>query len=122
MSSLAVAKKDFRDAVRSRELWALIGLFVLFLGGTTLLDVTRDISIADDLPVTVVLSSVSVTMFLAPAAALLVSTKSIARERSLGTSIVLLAPITRVSRSTSGSSWPGWPSSRRRSSSAICRY
>lgn len=33
MSSLAVARKDFRDSIRSRWLWALSALFVLFAAG-----------------------------------------------------------------------------------------
>lgn len=37
MSTLAVARKDFSDAVRSRSLIALVALFVLFAGGATYL-------------------------------------------------------------------------------------
>ena len=92
MSALAVAKKDFHDAVRSRELWALIGLFALFLGGVTAFDVTYDDPTIDDgFPIVWFLSSLSVTNVLAPAAALVVSSKSIVRERSLGTITFLLA-------------------------------
>jgi len=34
MSWVAVAKKDFQDAARSKALWALTALFVLFMAGT----------------------------------------------------------------------------------------
>ncbi|WP_458188295.1 ABC transporter permease [Haladaptatus sp. NG-WS-4] len=34
MSSLVVARKDFEDAVRSKMLWGITVLFVLFTGGT----------------------------------------------------------------------------------------
>lgn len=37
MSTLAVARKDFSDAVRSRSLLALVALFVLFAAGATYL-------------------------------------------------------------------------------------
>ncbi|MFC7201028.1 ABC transporter permease subunit [Halospeciosus flavus] len=40
MTHLAVARKDFRDALRSRTLWALYLLFLLFAAGTTLVYVT----------------------------------------------------------------------------------
>ena len=33
MSIAAVAKKDFRDAVQSRALWALLAVFVVLWGG-----------------------------------------------------------------------------------------
>ncbi|NUB90040.1 ABC transporter permease [Haloterrigena sp. SYSU A121-1] len=91
MSTLAVAKKDYHDAIRSRELWALIAVFVLFLGGAALIDLWADTSIDDGLPVVVLLTSIFVMVFLVPCAALLVSIKSIVRERSLGTIIFLLA-------------------------------
>lgn len=94
MSTLAVAKKDFHDAVRSRELWALIGLFALFLGGVTVFDVTVTSdtpSIADGFPIVLFLSSMSVVIVLVPAAALVGSSKSIVRERSHGTVTFLLA-------------------------------
>lgn len=91
MSTLAVAKKDFLDAVRSRELWALIGLFALFLGGATVFDMTYDDpSIDDGFPIVLLLSSVSVMIVLVPAAALSVSSNSIVRERSHGTVTLLL--------------------------------
>ena len=91
MSTLAVAKKDFHDAVRSRELWALIGLFVLFLGGATVFDMTDVPEINDDFSIMLYLSPVRVMTIVVPSAALLVSTKSIVRERSLGTVTFLLA-------------------------------
>lgn len=91
MSVFAVAKKDFLDAVRSRELWALIGLFALFLGGATVFDMTHnDPSIDDGFPTVLFFSSVSVMIVLVPAAALSVSSNSIVRERSHGTVTVLL--------------------------------
>lgn len=35
MSWTVIAKKDFRDAIRSKALWALAVLFILFAGGFT---------------------------------------------------------------------------------------
>ena len=96
MSTLAVAKKDFHDAIRSKELWVLMSLFVLFLPVVALYDVTADTSVNDGVPTAILFSMIFVLTVLVPATALLVSVKSIVRERSLGTLAFLLAmPHTR---------------------------
>ncbi|QCC58789.1 ABC transporter permease [Natrinema thermotolerans] len=97
MSTLTVAKKEFRDAVRSKELWLLMGLFVLFLPVVALYDVTADTNVEGGLPPAIVFSAVFVMTVLIPVTALLVSIKSIVRERSHGTIKFLLAcPHTRT--------------------------
>ncbi|ELY54841.1 ABC transporter permease subunit [Natronolimnohabitans innermongolicus] len=96
MSTLTVAKKDYHDAIRSRELWVLMALFVLFLPVVALYDVTSGTSVDDGLPIGTLFSMVFVMTVLAPVTALLVSIKSIVRERRLGTIKFLLAfPYTR---------------------------
>lgn len=96
MSTLVVAKKDFRDAVRSKSLWVLIALFVLFIPVVALYTVISGSGADDGIPTALVFSTGLVMVFLAPVTALFVSIKSIVRERTLGTIQVLLSlPHTR---------------------------
>jgi ABC-2 type transport system permease protein len=99
MSWLAIAKKDFRDASRSRALWGLTVLFVLFLGGFAyLFTIIQSEGASDEL-----LSSLDyVSFLLSPAAllipitALVVTHKSIAGEVESGSAKFLLSlPHTR---------------------------
>lgn len=96
MSTLVVAKKDFRDAVRSKSLWVLIALFVLFIPVVALYTVVSGSNADDGIPTGLVFSTGLVMVFLAPVTALFVSIKSIVRERTFGTIKVLLSlPHTR---------------------------
>lgn len=96
MSTLTVAKKDFRDAVRSKSLWLLTVLFVLFVPVVALYTVVSGSSVDDGIPTALVFSTGLVMVVLAPVTALLVSIKSIVRERTLGTITTLLSlPHTR---------------------------
>lgn len=90
MSWLVVARKDFRDASRSRLLWSLTALFVLMVGGLAYV-------YAEVLSQTDQISSLGFVVFLQGTAglfisivALLVAYKSIAGERESGTISFLL--------------------------------
>lgn len=97
MSTLAVAKKDFRDAIRSRGLWALTVLFFLLVVGVAVaysqLDALAGGSASAEGLIFFVASSVGTYVALA---ALLACFKSIVGERDSGTIKVLLSlPHTR---------------------------
>lgn len=92
MSTLAVAKKDFRDAVRSRGLWALTALFFVLVVGVAVAYAQLD-SLSGGNPtaqglIFFVASSVGTYVALA---ALLACFKSIVGERDSGTIKVLLS-------------------------------
>jgi ABC-2 type transport system permease protein len=99
MSWSVVAKKDFRDASRSKALWALTALFVLFLAGMAyLFSLLQGQNTGD----AVVSSLDYVTFLLGPAAllipltALVVTHKSVAGEVESGSAKLLLSlPHTR---------------------------
>lgn len=95
MSWTIVAKKDFRDALRSRMLWGLTALFVLFMGGiayayTLLLGQggTGDPSV-DTLGLITFLSSP--VALLVPITGLVVGHKAIAGEVESGSAKLLLS-------------------------------
>jgi len=99
MSWSVVAKKDFRDASRSKALWALTALFVLFLAGMAYL---FSLLQGQDTGDAVVSSLDYVTFLLGPAAllipltALVVTHKSVAGEVESGSAKLLLSlPHTR---------------------------
>lgn len=90
MSWLVVARKDFRDAGRSRLLWGLTALFALLVGGLAY-------AYAEFLSQSETISSLGFVVFLQGTAALFVSIvallvayKSIAGERESGTISFLL--------------------------------
>lgn len=90
MSWLAVARKDFRDALRSRTLWALYLLFLAFAAGTTFVYVA--------LFGGTTLRTGGLVQFLRRPTALLVSItallagyKSVAGERETGSLALLLS-------------------------------
>ncbi|MDL0127114.1 ABC transporter permease [Halobacterium salinarum] len=93
MSWAAIARKDFSDAVRSKALWALTALFVVFMLGAAagygyFFDTTTAVDLLDLLsgPVN----------FLIPITALLATIHSISGELESGTSKLLLSlPHTR---------------------------
>jgi len=94
MSWQAIAKKDVRDSVRSRTLWAMIGLF---LGLILLLSwlISPDSGEGTFLAAAGLTFLVGV-LFFVPMAGLLLSVKSIVRERQSGTINLLLSlPHTR---------------------------
>lgn len=90
MTFLGVARKDFRDASRSRALWALTALFVLFLAGFaylfTLLQTQEEVSSLGF--VTFLLSSVTL---LIPITALVITYKAISGEVESGSAKLLLS-------------------------------
>jgi len=94
MTYLDVAKKDFRDASRSRALWALTALFVLFLAGFAYLGTLFLTQGSSDPSVS---SLDFVTFLLGPAALLIpitglvISYKSIAGEVESGSAKLLLS-------------------------------
>lgn len=99
MSWIAVAKKDFRDAVQSRALWALLAVFVLFSVATTYAYVelpeafgaTGEVSFAG-----LLFFLAGITALFVALAAIVVCYKSLAGERELGSIKLLLAlPHTR---------------------------
>lgn len=95
MSWLVVARKDFEDAVRSRMLWAIAGVFLLFTVGSV---VVRKTVLADTpgLPdATQFLTSPS--SLIIPLTALVVAYLAIAGERESGSIKILLGlPHTRA--------------------------
>lgn len=100
MSSLVVARKDFQDAVRSRLLWVVTGLFVLLVGGlayafTSILPPGQGgDQVALSLGFVVFLQGIA--GFFVSIAALLVGYKAVAGERESGTiSFLLGLPHTR---------------------------
>lgn len=99
MSWLPIAKKDFRDALRSRALLGLTGLFVLFAAGFTyLFGAIPGMFGGSESPSTValILGLQSAGAFLVPLVALVIGYKSVVGERDSGTLNLLLGlPHTR---------------------------
>lgn len=97
MSWIAVARKDFQDAIRSRALWGLSAIFLLLVGALAVAYATVDAVSGGD-P-----SALGLIFFVAGAigtfvslAALVVCYRSIAGERESGSMKLLLAlPHTR---------------------------
>lgn len=98
MSVVAVAKKDYRDGLRSKLLWALSALFLLSIGGFSYLVSDPTIDQGGEVAVIGLLgASLVVVVFLVPLTGLVVSIKSIVRERELGSIKILLSlPHTRL--------------------------
>ncbi|MCG1004512.1 MULTISPECIES: ABC transporter permease subunit [Halobacterium] len=97
MSWSAIARKDFKDASRSKALWALTALFVVFMAGMayiyTLIAGTGDATLSSLDYVTFLLGSAA---FLIPITALVVTHKAIAGELESGSAKFLLSlPHTR---------------------------
>lgn len=98
MSWTAIAKKDFRDAARSKALWALTALFVLFMAGVayvyTLLQNGGQGGELEALGLLIFL--VGPVTLLVPLTALVMSHKAIAGEVESGSAKFLLSlPHTR---------------------------
>lgn len=99
MRALAVAKKDFRDAIQSRALWALVVVFGLVLLVTTYAYVEVPDLFGPTPNATfggLIFFTVGITSLFVPLSALVVCYKSLAGERELGSIKILLSlPLTR---------------------------
>ena len=94
MTWLAVAKKDFRDAVQSRALWALVAVFVLLSVLSTYAYVEVPEMFGEPAGATfagLLFFTVGLTGLFVPLAAIVVCYKSLAGERELGSIKLLLA-------------------------------
>lgn len=99
MTWIAVAKKDFRDAVQSRALWALVCVFVLLSVLSTYAYIEVPQLFGEPGGATfggLVFFTVGLTSLFVPLAAIVVCYKSLAGERELGSIKLLLSlPTTR---------------------------
>ncbi|WP_121820074.1 ABC transporter permease subunit [Halostella salina] len=94
MTWLVVAKKDFRDAVQSRALWALVGTFVMLSVVSTYAYVEVPELFGGSGGATfdgLLLFTVGITGLFVPIAAIVVCYKSLAGERELGSIKLLLS-------------------------------
>jgi ABC-2 type transport system permease protein len=94
MTWLAVAKKDFRDAVQSRALWALVVVFVLLSVISSYAYVRLPEVFGEPEGATfggLILFTVGITGLFVPLAAIVVCYKSLAGERELGSIKLLLS-------------------------------
>ncbi|WP_331232642.1 ABC transporter permease [Natronorarus salvus] len=100
MTWIAVAKKDFRDAVQSRALWALVGVFVVLSVASTFAYVEVPEMFGEPGGATfagLIFFTVGLTGLFVPLAAIVVCYKSLAGERELGSIKLLLSlPTTRL--------------------------
>ncbi|MBZ6495463.1 ABC transporter permease [Natrinema longum] len=99
MTWLAVAKKDFRDAIQSRALWALVAVFVVLSLVSTYAYVEAPALLGSATEATfggLVFFTIGFTGLFVPLAAIVVCYKSLAGERELGSIKLLLSlPTTR---------------------------
>jgi len=98
MSVKAVAIKDFKDGIRSRLLWGLMALFFVSVTGFTYLATRGGVDEAGEgaLLATLGFSAILAIVVLIPVTGLVVSIKSIVREREMGSIRILLSlPHTR---------------------------
>lgn len=91
MSWVAIAKKDVQDSVRSRTLWALIAVFLLLIVLLANLVVPGDISDTATLLAAISGTFLFGILFFVPLMGLIISIKSVVRERESGTINLLLA-------------------------------
>ena len=100
MSAVTVAMKDYRDAVQSRALWALLAAFVVVLLITTYAYVelpemfgpTGEATFAG-----LIFFTTGITGLFVPLAAIIVCFKALAGERELGSIKILLSlPVSRT--------------------------
>lgn len=100
MKALSVAKKDFRDAVQSRALWSLVGIFVVLLLVTTYgyAEFPELFGPLDEATFEGLLFfTAGITGLFIPIAAIIVCFKSLAGERELGSIKILLSlPLSRT--------------------------
>lgn len=97
MSSLTVAKKDFQDSVRSRWLWVLAVIFVLFMAGVAYAFSILESGAEEELTTLGLLFFLqSPAALLVPITALVISYKAVVGERESGSLRLLLSlPHTR---------------------------
>lgn len=99
MTALTVAKKDFRDAVQSRALWALVVVFIALSTLSTYAYVSVPELFGEPAGATfggLVFFTVGLVGLFVPIAAIVVCYKSMAGERELGSIKLLLSlPTTR---------------------------
>jgi len=105
MTALSIAKKDFQDAVRSKTLWLMSVVFIIFAGGATYFwsDILENVNegsnttvIAPEATYGLVNFLGAAVVILVPVIALLMAFKAIAGERESGSIRVLLGlPNTR---------------------------
>ena len=99
MTWTAVAKKDFRDAVQSRALWALVGVFVVLSVVSTYAYVEAPALLGSATGATfggLIFFTIGLTGLFVPLSAIVVCYKSLAGERELGSIKLLLSlPTTR---------------------------
>lgn len=94
MTAIAVAKKDFRDAVQSRALWALVAVFVLLslVSSYAYVEVPEMFGSPGGATFAGLLFfTVGLTGLFVPLAAIVVCYKSVAGERELGSIKLLLS-------------------------------
>ncbi len=93
MSTLAVARKDFRDSVRSRRLWVLIAVFVLFVAGLAYFfaEVAPASQNPDAGAIALIVSLLVPTAILLPAIGILTGYRSVIGERESGSLKLLLS-------------------------------
>lgn len=100
MTWTKIAKKDFRDAVQSRALWALVGVFVVLSLVSTYAYVELPEFFGEPGGATfpgLVLFTVGLLGLFIPIAAIVVCFKSVAGERESGSAKILLSlPTTRT--------------------------
>lgn len=100
MRALAVAKKDFIDAVRSKTIWALTAVFIVFAAGLTFHNSSRVLEESGgsgSLTLFFLVTLVPPVVALIPLTSLVISTKSIVGERESGTINFLMSlPYTRA--------------------------
>jgi len=90
MSWATVARKDFQDSARSRRLWALIGLFVLFIGGLAYL-FAEVLNPGQGGGIGLIVSLLVPTAILLPAIGVLTGYRSVVGERESGSLKLLLS-------------------------------
>jgi ABC-2 type transport system permease protein len=96
MSWTAIAKKDVQDSIRSRILWGMIGFFLIVVLLLSWLVVDTSGSGEDTLLAAAGFTFILGILFFIPIAGLLLSVKSVVRERNTGTINLLLSlPHTR---------------------------
>ncbi|MGM0606466.1 MAG: ABC transporter permease subunit [Halobacteriota archaeon] len=96
MSWTLIAREDFSDAVGSRSLWALVGVYVLLaVGSAVILSSIPELGDSDGSIVVSALASPA--SILIPVTALFVAYKAVVGERESGTGLFLLSlPHTRL--------------------------
>lgn len=83
MSATAIARKDFEDAVRSRMVWSVMGVFVLLMALVAVSAATDDLSGTEPTEIIVTVTNIGGLLFV-PIVALLVGYMAIVGERESG--------------------------------------